>query len=184
MSFTRLLFLLTSLLFTLCSRSRSFPLFPPLFFFPFTPALSSLAGGLVGAGWYGWICEYGDFAWLLGVAECVANSGCCISLVAVNSCSNLDTDAASGLHSSPAVGGVSHAASTQHKAVSTKQLNMLEAGCDDGDDAISAAPFTCSVLLCWYRKNVLSCALVVTVCIPYECIFFSLWLFQVADFSN
>lgn len=129
MSFRRLLFLLTSLLLTLCSRSRSFPLFPPLFF-PFTPALSSLAGGLVGAGWYSWICEYGDFAWLLGVAECVANSGCCISLVGLNGCSNLDTDAASGLHRSPAVCGVSHAASTQHKAVSTKQLNMLEASCD------------------------------------------------------
>lgn len=101
--------LLSSLLLTLCSPSRSFPLFPPLFF-PLMPALSSLAGGLVGAGWYGWICEYGDFAWLLGVAVCVANSECCISLVGVHSRqTNLDTAAASGLHRRPAVGAVGHA---------------------------------------------------------------------------
>lgn len=52
------------------------------------------------------------------------------------------------------------------------------------DDAISAASLTCSVLLCWYRKNVLSCALVVTVCFPNECLFFFVWLFQVVALSN
>lgn len=142
-----------------------------------------MVGGLVGPGWYSWICEYGDFTQLLGVAECVANSGYCISLIAGQNVKIWISPLQLLVFiTSPAVGEVGHAASDARYHVSTKQLKGMNLA--EMDDAILAAPFTCSVLLCWYCENVWSCALVVTVCIPCERIIipfdFSKWqLFQI-----
>lgn len=150
MSFTKLLFLLTSLLLTLCSQSHSFFL---LFFFLFL-ACTLLYGGGFSGPWMippnMWVWRFCPIAWCSWV--------CCKQRVLhqphrCSDCSNSGIAAASsGLRRSPAVSEVGHAASTQRDPVSTKQPNMLESSGDGWCNTSCTFYLQClAVLMSWTR---------------------------------